>query len=383
MPERKPPALGRPAAGLPRYYMDCGWYRHPKFRGLPIEALFVFEAGVGYSTEHASDGLMAGDLEQLSLDLGIKHSTVRKGAAALIDRGAWRIEGDVIRIAGWADHNPTKGELDEYRQVKSKQGSYGNHRRWHVERNKPDPTCTLCVSEGLTANNPTDHPGSDIASDGSLANRMGWYGMGSSSERVATDPPTDPEPGAGEQSSRSDEDLLTATWNRLATHDLDQYLTADERHTIRNRTAWLKQAATQRRDRHEHQALAEIAGRTTPLDPIQLAEILDPTCGPDDGGAARARAAAEATAARAATQRAQAEAIAAWTEQADERLATLDDLATLQLHLEAAEGLPAGIPERARSVLIRNRVRRLAMGEPPDQAPDGAPAGDVTAGTVG
>lgn len=357
----KTSALGRPAAGLSRYYMDCGWYRHPKFAGQPLEALFLFEAAVGYCTEHATDGRMAADLEQLSLDLGVRLSVVRKGAKALIDIGVWRHTGDSIVVVGWAGHNPTKGELDEYRQVKSKQGSYGNHRRWHVDRDKPDAECDHCLQEGLATATPRDRS-SDVASDASLATHLGWVGMASLSEASRTAPPADPANGAGERSSHDEEDVLRQTWTRLAEHDLRTWLSEDETHRCTNRAGWLREAANRRRATHDHDARAELA--TQPgLTAEQLAEILDPACGPDDGGQARADRAAADTAARAEAGRRFDADHAAWAAEADRYVVRLDPDERAALEAKFGEEIPPG-PLHGR--LVADRIRQHVMPHRPE-----------------
>lgn len=137
----KPTPLGRPATGLSRYFMDCGWYRHPKFAGQPVEALFLFEAAVGYCTEHNTNGRMSGDLEQLSLDLGVKLTVVRKGARSLLDLGVWRRADTTIEIVGYANHNPLAEEVVEYSESQRQRGTYGNHVRHHVNKNVRNRDC--------------------------------------------------------------------------------------------------------------------------------------------------------------------------------------------------------------------------------------------------
>lgn len=140
----KVPSLGRPATGLPRYYMDCGWYRHHKYRGLPIEALFLFEAGVGYCTQHATDGVMSADPEDLSLEVGVRLAVVRKGLAALVDRGIWVRAGGEVSFPDWGEHNPTKEEIEELSESRSKSGSWGNHVRHHLKKGVAKPDCEHC-----------------------------------------------------------------------------------------------------------------------------------------------------------------------------------------------------------------------------------------------
>lgn len=139
-------SLARLATGLPRYFMDCGWYRHPRFAGLPIEALFVFEAAVGYSTQHGSDGELPADHEDLSLALGIRAAVVKKAINALIERQAVEVSCGRLVIRGWESHNPTSAEVRQRASERSASGSLGNHRRWHEQKGEFDANCQFCVA---------------------------------------------------------------------------------------------------------------------------------------------------------------------------------------------------------------------------------------------
>lgn len=174
-------ALGRPATGLPRYYMDCGWYRHPNFAGLPVESLFLMEAVVGYSTEHATDGRAPADPEDLAAALGVRVSITRKGLQPLLDRGRLERIGSEIRVPGWEDHNPTAAEVEAHTAERSRSGVKGNHLRWHVQKGVVKPDCPWCVDP-----DPTPPPSPSDRSSESLSDRssdpkaiaIGSHGMG-------------------------------------------------------------------------------------------------------------------------------------------------------------------------------------------------------------
>lgn len=136
--------LGRPATGLPRYYMDVGWYRHPRFVGLAPDVLFVFEAAVGYCYEHATSGDLPRDAEDLSLNLGVKLSVVKRAVTQLIERHAFEDCGSILHIRNFENHNPTGEEIQARTNERSSTGSYGNHVRWHINENKVDPDCDHC-----------------------------------------------------------------------------------------------------------------------------------------------------------------------------------------------------------------------------------------------
>lgn len=137
--------LGRPATGLPRYYMDVGWYRHPRFAGLPPETLFVFEAAIGYCHEHESNGDLPADTEDLSLALGVRLSIVRKAVPQLIDRCAFEDLGELLHVRKYEDHNPTASEIRARADERSESGAYGNHVRHHEKKGVVSDGCKFCA----------------------------------------------------------------------------------------------------------------------------------------------------------------------------------------------------------------------------------------------
>jgi hypothetical protein len=175
-----------------RFMLDCGWWRHPHFRGLSAEALHVWQAGVSFCMDAATDGMLGvADVEELAAALGVKASWVRKATKELTARGLWReVQGPYgteLETVGYADHNPTKTEIDAYTEERSELGRKGNHVRWHVNEDRVDPRCPYCTGE-LDC----DTPNTDRSSDGStdpptIANAshgMGWDGI----------PPNPPSP---------------------------------------------------------------------------------------------------------------------------------------------------------------------------------------------
>lgn len=103
---------------------------------------------------------------------------------------------------------------------------------------------------------------------------------------------------------------------------------------------------------------------TIPVTPVELAELLDPTCGPDDGGHARALAKAEETRAR--TEHTAA--WRAWRDEAQRRLRQLTPDERSQLEAQALVDLPADSPRGA----ITARIHRLVMSDTPHPADQGA-----------
>lgn len=266
--------LGRPAKGLPRYYMDVGWHRHPKWAGVPVEALFVHTAAIGYCTEHNTDGVLPSDLEDLSLALGVRLSVVRKAVKALLaeptgDHHRWVKVGDELVIVGYAEDNPVAVEVTEHSERQRSRGSFGNHKRWHVDRGKVEPGCPYCDSPGES---PGDDPQATASPGESLG--LGWDGLG---EPPITRPPTDP----GSDSPQQDDDgRVQAAVRLLAETDLQERRRVPGLDPVGDDVSWLRQA-TSRRAARNTTTLAALAGQDPDATPQQLVEALNGEGEPD------------------------------------------------------------------------------------------------------
>jgi hypothetical protein len=160
-----------------------------------------------------------------------------------------------------------------------------------------------------------------------------------------------------------EEKTLEETWRRLAEHDLQLHLQLHPGKRIGNREGWLTTAANRRRDSHHHDAHVELTARPT-LTAEQLAEILEPTCGPDDGG--HARSIERTTPAAAAAEHAQA--VRTWMTEADRRIAALTPDDRTQLEQQLTDELGAD----PLSGLVNARRRAIVMGDQrhPDDGAD-------------
>lgn len=193
--------LGRPATGLPRYYMDVDWHRSPKWAGVSAEALAVHPIAVGYCTKHATDGQLPADLEDLSLALGIRVSVLRKALKDLVDGRRWTHDGDGLVIIGYEDHNPIAAEVAEHAERQRSRGALGNHRRWHERRGIVDPECAYCESpgespgDGRQATSPQGDRQGTASPGESLG--MGWDGMGNPPTSSDNSHSGDTEPDGG------------------------------------------------------------------------------------------------------------------------------------------------------------------------------------------
>lgn len=285
----KPPStpLGRAAVGLPRYYMDVGWYRHPSFAGLGLDALGLFEAVIGYSHEHATDGRCPANHEDLAAALGLRASEVRKALKALVDRGRLVPAGTgLLRVAGFEDHNPTAAEIEEATSKRSAAGSYGNHKRWHLDRGVKDPECSHCdrMSESPPDRkcDPDSDPGPDGDSDPPSdpnpialgSHGMGWDGITTSSSstvsRTGVHPSPDDDDRPGSRTERVDRAI-----DLLAKRDLERRQAATHLKPVEVPSKFLDKCRTARRA--DHAADLHAAAHKHPdWTPEQLADLLDP-----------------------------------------------------------------------------------------------------------
>lgn len=314
------PPLGRTVKGLPRYFMDCGWWRHPRFVGLDLEALFTFQAIVSYSTEHATDGVIPSDLEDLGIALGIRQASLGHAIPALLERGVIAAKGaprtghpQAYEVRNWAEHNPTAEEVQAYNQAKSRKGTLGAHKRWHESRGVIDPECEWCTNApGMPQAMPQEYQAE--------CHGMGWDGN-PPSPPVAQASPETPRtapgrglPGGGRDLSATQ--IIDMAIDIMATCDLER--ARAEGGAIRNPQRWKAKAADTRRQAHA-ETMSALVAEQPDIDPATLAEQVDPTTGPLDGGTARAEAssalanaeASIAAQARAAIKRRRAEADAA------------------------------------------------------------------------
>ena len=72
----------------------------------------------------------------------------RKDAERLVDVGFWDI-AEQKGESGWQFHDwltyqPDARTLQLVREAESKAGSFGNHKRWHINRKVNDPECSHC-----------------------------------------------------------------------------------------------------------------------------------------------------------------------------------------------------------------------------------------------
>jgi hypothetical protein len=161
--------LGKRKIGLPRYSMDCGWWRSRKFAGMSAQALLVFQAAVGYGNEHATDGVVPAGVDGLSLSLGLKRSWVKKAVPELLESGAFvRIDAKSLQVANFLEHNASREQIESESKVKQDGAIFGNHKRWHSVT--PAADCIHCEQGKQTSGPPKKRQSSDRSTDPSTDN---------------------------------------------------------------------------------------------------------------------------------------------------------------------------------------------------------------------
>jgi hypothetical protein len=209
-------------------------------------------------------------------------SYVRKALRPLLERsilvpersdsdaleGRQRSNSDLI-LSDWADHNPTRTEVEEYTSERSLSGTKGNHKRWHEARNVVDPDCEWCRSS-----DPPSDRSSDPTAIADRSHGMGWDRREEQSSETTT----------GESLSDPDDDQAMA----LARRELA--LREAELGPVGNPDGWLRSVAAG----HRTKADAD----PNYLDRAQAARTPTARQSPLDGTLAAQRAAMERNARR-------------------------------------------------------------------------------------
>lgn len=132
------------------FKVDDGLHKHRKRIRLGVNAAGFAAMGLwtiagSWSSDELTEGWIPDDvLDYLAPGFG------RRLAERLVRAGLWhrltRDGEDGHQFHDWADTNPTREEALATSKAKSVGGAVGNHRRWHVERGKVDPTCPYCTA---------------------------------------------------------------------------------------------------------------------------------------------------------------------------------------------------------------------------------------------
>lgn len=118
--------------------LAVGW----QARALWYEALL-------FMRENLTDGYLA--TNQLALVAPDMPMTARRRAVDAwvtvgwvdVVEGGWQVPLDA-----WREYNPTRAEVESFKETKREAGIRGNHERWHLPpEGKPSHRCPLCQSQ--------------------------------------------------------------------------------------------------------------------------------------------------------------------------------------------------------------------------------------------
>lgn len=119
-------------------------YRRDRaIRAAGVHAELLFLRSLAFARANRTGGL----IEDFDLDdLGVGMPDVIGGAATLVRVGLWVACGTGWLIRSWEKWNPAGGP--------SESGSFGNHKRWHVDRGIVAPNCPHCPQEPADSSPP-------------------------------------------------------------------------------------------------------------------------------------------------------------------------------------------------------------------------------------
>jgi hypothetical protein len=307
---------------MPWVKLDDGFYSNPKVIKAPPLARSLYVAGLC----HCASGLTDGTIDKTAVPLLLAQTGApRNAATALVTAGLWDDHGDQFEVRDYLQYNPsrdrTEAEREAAKERKAKQRARG---RSAVDQDDKGRFVTgesqgesrrdtqrdgRRESQGVSpATRPVPSPLSTSSNNSK--------GVGPPASKPEEDQPPNPE---------TPEARAQAAIEHMARCDLRASQAAGE--IIKFPDAWLRSAAERRHEIHHGRLLAAATERPD-ASPVDLAEDIDPACGPDDHGLARALASAAKTE-QLVAERAQARAD---RDRAREILAGLepDDLAWLE-----------------------------------------------------
>lgn len=250
------------------------FFTHPKVCNLSAAGKLLYLASLCYAQRHLTDGdVPKGALPMLAAEAGASRSQ----AMSLVVAGLWDPKPDGgWTIHDWAEWNQPAEVIEERREQ-----DRARKKAWR------DAKATR-NGRGRDTSRPTSRD-TDGDADATRQSR--------STPTPTPTPPLTPPARRDTPSEPTEEEeppldeLLDATWAHMARQLTGDAITAGEAQP-RNRAAYERTVATNLADQHTATAQAILAGCNRRLEPWELAERLDPRCGPDDGGAARAARAA-------------------------------------------------------------------------------------------
>lgn len=156
--------LVKKARGLPRFMMDCGFWRSRKWAGAGLDEIGLQAAAISYCYEHSTDGMLPGpDVGDLAAALGVREREAEKAVTKMVKSKRWARRRAGYEIVGYLDHNPSAAEVEDFRTERATSGTKGNHVRWH--KDKVDPDCEFCTKKERSQRNGKRDRNSDSESE--------------------------------------------------------------------------------------------------------------------------------------------------------------------------------------------------------------------------
>jgi len=240
------------------------FFDHPKAHDLPPTAVTIFLRAICYSSKHLTDGRVP-----LSVICSWGYARWRHSLDTLSTCSLVTMSEECIQIHDYLDYQRS---AEDARNIKAKRASAGaKGGKAKAAKAKQTPSKVL---------------------DGALA------------EKRREDSPSSPPQISGEQPTTKaayggEEELTRAVLEHMARCDLDRARADDM--VIVNEAGWLRTATQRREETHATAIAYEVERRTAGLHyplHVEIAEHIDPRCGPADAGAARAAALADDAEAR-------------------------------------------------------------------------------------
>lgn len=253
---------------MPWVRLDDNFFTHPKSVGLSTTAVTVFIRCICYASQHLTDGAVPmAAIESWGI------TRWRHAIDTLATRSLVTVSEDCLHVHDYLDYQRSAEEARNLSKKRASAGAKGGSKK---AANAKQTSSNLLPS--ALAQHSTTEPSSS--------------------------PPTAPVTEANGAASGGEEDdrqrfieaTLTATFELMADQTLDRVRA--EGQAVHNPTAWKRATVANLTDEHRVAALHHIGDRTagTYYDlHVEVAEALDPRCGPADGGAARAAAKRAAT----------------------------------------------------------------------------------------
>lgn len=259
---------------------DDTFFTHPKAIDLSPTAVTLFLRSLCYCNQHMTDGRLTEDVVR---SWGI--ARWQQGSSMLQARGLWTMQEGCIIVEGYLDHQRSRDEILKTRKQRAEAGSKGGKAK--AKRQATTKQTPSKVLDGVLAEqNRTDPPSPPTPTDTGTLDTPAAYG--------------------------GEDGLTRAVAEHMARCDLRR--ARESGNQIRSERSWLAAAIKARVDQHGAAIATEVAERPTaahyPLH-VEIAEAIDPTCGPDDGGAARSAAKAAEAAAEYRRHQAELEAVRA------------------------------------------------------------------------